>query len=286
VLKEGTATHRKKDHSADKRSQNASMRAVQHFGEAFAAIQQATGIKDNDQLVERFMEAEDANFSLFNYVQQVHAEVEKLEEQIGSIKAEIETYQSQDASHETERRKNLQELQQRKAEMQQSAALYQHKHEMAVKRVHQLAEGIQQMYDQAGCDTPQVRELLGEGKVTDSTIMPYLGVIEQRANELVQDYVMAMVRDDGAAAEKAAQIMISPAAAPAGIGSRFVIEPPSTIVPVDSDDDSGDDAEELRPLDRQALEKKVQRSLSKRGDVPKVKPASANKAAPSPTKQR
>ena len=32
------------------------------------------------------MEAEDANFSLFNYVNEVNAEVEKLEDQIGDIK--------------------------------------------------------------------------------------------------------------------------------------------------------------------------------------------------------
>ena len=43
-------------------------------------------MKDIDAIVERFMEAEDANFSLFNYVNEVHAEVEKLEEQIADIK--------------------------------------------------------------------------------------------------------------------------------------------------------------------------------------------------------
>ena len=44
-------------------------------------------MKDIDAIVERFMEAEDANISLFNYVNEVNAEVEKLEEQIAEIKA-------------------------------------------------------------------------------------------------------------------------------------------------------------------------------------------------------
>ena len=48
----------------------------------------AAGMKDIDAIVERFMEAEDANFSLFNYVNEVHAEVEKLEEQIADIKVQ------------------------------------------------------------------------------------------------------------------------------------------------------------------------------------------------------
>ncbi len=47
-------------------------------------------MKDIDAIVERFMEAEDANFSLFNYVNEVNAEVEKLEEQIAEIKVRTE----------------------------------------------------------------------------------------------------------------------------------------------------------------------------------------------------
>ncbi len=46
-------------------------------------------MKDIDAIVERFMEAEDANFSLFNYVNEVNAEVEKLEEQIADIKVSV-----------------------------------------------------------------------------------------------------------------------------------------------------------------------------------------------------
>lgn len=43
------------------------------------------------------MEAEDANFSLFNYVNEVNAEVEKLEEQIAEIKVQTELPRSCDA---------------------------------------------------------------------------------------------------------------------------------------------------------------------------------------------
>ncbi len=54
-------------------------------------------MKDIDAIVERFMEAEDANFSLFNYVNEVNAEVEKLEEQIAEIKVRTELPRSCDA---------------------------------------------------------------------------------------------------------------------------------------------------------------------------------------------
>ena len=56
-------------------------------------------MKDIDAIVERFMEAEDANFSLFNYVNEVNAEVEKLEEQIAEIKVQTDLPQSHDTMY-------------------------------------------------------------------------------------------------------------------------------------------------------------------------------------------
>ena len=51
------------------------MEKVQKYEEAFARIQQATGITDIDELVATFIEAEDDNFSLFNYVNELNNEV-------------------------------------------------------------------------------------------------------------------------------------------------------------------------------------------------------------------
>ncbi len=46
----------------------------QIYEEAFSKIQAATGISDIDQLVETFISAEDKNFSLFNYANEVGAQ--------------------------------------------------------------------------------------------------------------------------------------------------------------------------------------------------------------------
>ena len=52
----------------DRASIHASMEKVQSYEEAFARIQAATGISDIDELVTTFINAEDQNFALFNYV--------------------------------------------------------------------------------------------------------------------------------------------------------------------------------------------------------------------------
>ena len=48
-----------------------------------------TRVQDIDQLVQTFISAEDQNFSLFNYANDLSSQVEKLEENIQSIKNEI-----------------------------------------------------------------------------------------------------------------------------------------------------------------------------------------------------
>lgn len=70
--------------------QNVAAEKVQMYTQAFEKIQQATGIEDIDHLVNTFITAEDQNYTLFNYVNEVNQEIEKLEDQITAIKAETD----------------------------------------------------------------------------------------------------------------------------------------------------------------------------------------------------
>jgi coiled-coil domain-containing protein 63/114 len=53
------------------------------------------GEKDIPSLVRRLRGADDSNFGLFNYVNEVNAEVDTLEEQIAAIMAEVDRYRRQ-----------------------------------------------------------------------------------------------------------------------------------------------------------------------------------------------
>ena len=70
--------------------QNVAAEKVQMYTQAFEKIQQATGIEEIDQLVHTFISAEDQNYTLFNYVNEVNSEIEKLEDQITAIKSETD----------------------------------------------------------------------------------------------------------------------------------------------------------------------------------------------------
>ena len=59
--------------------------SLQSYEEAFQTIKEATGIEDIDLLVAKFIEVEDKNFALFNYVNELNNEIELLQEQINEV---------------------------------------------------------------------------------------------------------------------------------------------------------------------------------------------------------
>jgi hypothetical protein len=52
---------------------------------AFERIRELTGEDDLDLLVNRFIEVEDRNFALFNFVNEQNNEIEALNEQIADV---------------------------------------------------------------------------------------------------------------------------------------------------------------------------------------------------------
>ena len=58
---------------------------MESYEAAFHRIQQMTGEEDIDYLVNHFIEVEDRNFALFNYVNEQNNEKEMLEEQIMQV---------------------------------------------------------------------------------------------------------------------------------------------------------------------------------------------------------
>lgn len=82
----------------DKANIHLSMQKVQAYEEAFAKIHEATKIKEIDLLVKTFISAEDENFSQFNYVNELSAKIEKLEDSIKDLRGEIARYKGQQAA--------------------------------------------------------------------------------------------------------------------------------------------------------------------------------------------
>lgn len=276
----------------DKANIQVSQDKVASYEEAFNKIQSATGIGDIDELVDKFIEAEDKNYSLFNYVNQLAAEIEKLEAQVADTKNEIEKYKGQGVNSDNQRKRILRELEGRLEKTHNKAEAYDAKYQAAMNHINQLKTSIMTIFSKTGCNTPGVAELLGSQGVTEANMMQYLGIIEQRINELLHAY-STLMRGAGVPAPdftgsrpslRAPADMFEEADKPKTTRQAMVAQPspkPSRAVlkvrPPDWDDlssDSGSDDEDTRPLTLEELHRTPLRFREKRKHrEDKLKPA-------------
>eukprot|EP01135_Chromosphaera_perkinsii_P002361 Nk52_evm15s222 gene=Nk52_evmTU15s222 len=247
------------DNGKDKPTSQGPTEIVQSYDEAFAKIKEATGIDDIDKLVEKFIEVEDQNFSLFNYVNELNNEIEKLQEQISEVKLDIEKFRGQGVNMDNQRKKILKELEDKLTVTEQSAESYEAKHTQAAKIINQLKSGIQSIFTRIGCDKSQITDMLGSAGVTESNMMQYLGIIEQRTNEILQTYNAASQKDPE---REIAPIGLLGQGPQPHVGTVTIV-PPSTGDDYDSEEDDFSE-DEQRPLTRGELKARVSRGISKR----------------------
>eukprot|EP00965_Chrysotila_dentata_P184129 6079631-Pleurochrysis_carterae.AAC.1 len=129
-------------------------------------------------------------------------------------------------------------------------------------------------------------DLLGNEGVTERNMMQYLGIIEQRTNEILQLYAAAQAQaresageaQNGSATPAVANILGTGPQVPAG-QNHISIQPPTTTEEnLDSDEESDEDDDD-RPFSRDELKAKTIRGLAKRENKEKKKEIKRKKAA-------
>ncbi|OMJ81002.1 hypothetical protein SteCoe_18615 [Stentor coeruleus] len=161
---------------------------VEMYEEAFRKIEEATGISDIDELVKTFVEAEMQNYSLFNTVNDLAGDMEKLEQQINEIKAEIEKYKNHGFSADNQRKKQMKELEQKLEKTEKKAYEYETRYANNQEMLDSLKAGIQELFERLGCTLNPHSDVLGNPGITDSNILQYMGQIEEKTNSVIHQY--------------------------------------------------------------------------------------------------
>lgn len=234
-----------------------SQEKIHSYEEMLLKVQESTGIYDINEIVTKFLEAEEQNFSLFNYVNDINSEIERLEHSISSMRNQIEKYRGQGMSSDTQRKKTIRDLEDKLAKTDKKSDEYQTRYEVAVRTIAQLKNGIQSIFTRIGATQGSVDEMLGNQGVTESNMMQYLGIIEQKTTEILQSYAASQI----------------------GLPNEYTMQLPSvvvaegtgkilpTVIPSYEDMSSGEDSEgerDERPLTRQELEKRTLREFTRK----------------------
>merc|ERR1712070_377719 len=249
----------------DKASMHVQAEKVQTYEEAFARIMDATNIHSIDELVDTFINAEDKNFTLFNFVNELTSEIEKLEEQIGEIKSEVDKYRGQDVNSDHQRKKILKDLEEKLGRTETKAEQFDAKFAQSTKILSSLKDGIHAIFTNIGCNMSGVSEVLGTGGVTEGNIMTYLGLIEQRTNEMLSMYSNVVKQNEGVSIDDGHRSpgasVVGPSSAPGT--THIAILPPTTGDEYEEEEES-EDEDETRPLTRDELKAKAQKTMSKK----------------------
>lgn len=231
---------------------------IHSYEEALQKIQESTGIFDINEIVTRFLEAEEQNFSLFNYVNDINSEIERLEHSISDMRSQIEKYRGQGMSTDTQRKKTLRDLEEKLGRTDKKAEEYDARYQLAVRTITQLKNGIQSIFTRIGAATTSVDEMLGNQGVTESNMMQYLGIIEQRTSEILQAYAASQI---GLANDQTLQL---PSVVQADGTHKISVHPPS-YDDMSSGEDSEGEEEDERPLTRHELEKRTLKDFTRKG---------------------
>lgn len=148
-------------------------------------------------------------------------------------------------------------MEERLARTKQKAEEHEMKHNNAMKTINQLKTGIHGIFSRLGCATTTVEEMLGNQGVTESNMMQYLGIIEQRTIEILQLYAASQMGGGVQDSVTLPRGEVVRQNAP----TKYVVQPPASedFVPADDTDEDED-----RPLTREELQKKSLRMLNKK----------------------
>jgi chromosome segregation ATPase len=256
--------------ATDKASIHLSMEKVQAYEEAFAKIQKATRITDMDALVDTFVKAEDQNFSLFNYVNDLANEIEKVEEKIEQVNGEIEKYRGKGEAADLARKKTMAELDEKLKKNVDKTQSAQAKFSESSKTLNALKSGIGHIFQRLGCgNNSKASEILGNAGVTESNMMQYLGLIEQRTNELLQLYhahreeLGPLIGGAGESEYESTNRQAFARTQPrAGGGGGGGMEEPSIHAPSAAavSDEEGEEDDDVQPLTREEIQRQAQHS--------------------------
>ncbi|CAM4730506.1 unnamed protein product [Leuciscus chuanchicus] len=177
---------RRADAEDEARRADAEDKTFDPLEEVFLQIQRLTGEDHLEMLATHFIQVEDKNFSLCNFVMNQNMEVEMAREQIQEIREEIKQIHMDRVQKEEKIQVELKGLTGLQQECDTQAQDYEAQADDISKTLHLIKTGTDSVFKKIDCDSTQVLDVLGSSSgIEDSNIMKYLSLVEQRTSELL-----------------------------------------------------------------------------------------------------
>jgi hypothetical protein len=230
-------------------SEDAVATQMKQYEDAFDKIRQVTPIAGLDGIVEQFLKSEEANYSLFSYVNDLGREIEVLEKQRATTLDAIDEV-ALGSEHDKARRTALRELENKlRDEEQKGQALA----DMCVRTesiLRSIMTTVEQLFARLDCEEKSIIEKHGVAGLTLDTVLLYLAGIESRADEYLTAWCRQAGMLESAGPLRGPQVPYD--------AMQITIDPKR--LPGTGEDADGSD-DDTHPLSPEELMRKAQRKL-------------------------
>ena len=271
---------------------------------AFAKLRSISGLDTTREIVDLFIMNEDENYSLFNFIQQTKEEVDLETNQILVVHKNMDRFKQEQSKLSDHEYKVINDLKARRYAAEDKIGKVMRILARHRLNLSQICTGVSHVFAHLGCDlgeqnnaeaearpvpgtpgtpssipkTPTAptavsgvgggvgganSAMLSEG-VQETNIMLYLGVIEQRSNEVIQEYVKNRALSSSPA-RPGVTIRVANPFGPAMplLKSTRAVQTPAPPVLDDALVDIEEDDDVVKPLDRANLLERVSRTVDR-----------------------
>lgn len=149
-------------------------------------LKEVSGHDDVNEMVERYIAIEDQNFALFNFVNDQELQRKEFQDDIESLKAGIVKFRNLSTTFTTEKKKILAELEKQFGKITQSRKANNKEDKKALMLLDGAKKTIWNIYCKMRCNSSEAPPaMLGDLGITEGNMVRFLGIIENKANELL-----------------------------------------------------------------------------------------------------
>jgi coiled-coil domain-containing protein 63/114 len=194
-------------------------KTISHYETMFDNLRQMTGTESLKDVISTYQHIEEEMFSLYNYCQALNSEIEVVLESQTQIHREVDTYKNQQEEQDEVRQKALGALQSKLRATEDQIVESENQSRKYSDCVEQISKKVQSLFFKLQCDQMEAKQqptkgakgttmsrpeskvalLTGQGGVSDSNVLDYMAIIEQRAVDIISEYLRFKAYFDHAA---------------------------------------------------------------------------------------
>lgn len=186
-------------------------RRIGAYESMFDQLKSMTGVESLEEMVSNYIAHEEEMFSLYNFIQTMNTEIDAVVEATIQTEQEIAQYRAEQLDQDQQRRTTIDELQHRLAATLEVTRSLDSQNTLHQESVSQIGKKVYTLFFKLQCDQMDTKgSSVGGGKnqkwgaggrpeskvalltsqtLSESNVVDYLGCIEQRAVDIISEYL-------------------------------------------------------------------------------------------------